>query len=136
MYELFEHTADLGLQAEAATLNELFADAGLGLSSMIVEDVTAVRPLVEQSFDIAGTDREYLFFDWLRELLYRFDTEQLVFVKFEVLIDESGLKAVAWGEPLEPERHGRSHEVKAITYHELKVERTADGWLAEVIVDI
>jgi len=41
MYELFEHTADLGLQAEAATLNELFADAGLGLSSMIVEDVTA-----------------------------------------------------------------------------------------------
>jgi len=57
-------------------------------------------------------------------------------VKFEVLIDESGLKAVAWGEPLEPERHGRSHEVKAITYHELKVERTADGWLAEVIVDI
>ena len=33
-------------------------------------------------------------------------------------------------------RHALAHEVKAITYHRLKVERTADGWLAEVIVDI
>ena len=136
MYELFEHTADLGLRVRASTLNDLFADAGAGLSSMIVEDVTSVQPLVRIPIEIAGSDREFLLFDWLRQLLHHFDDEKLVFVKFDVNVDDSGLKAVVWGEPLEPERHGRSHEVKAITYHELKVEPTADGWMAEVIVDI
>ncbi len=47
-----------------------------------------------------------------------------------------GLEAAAWGEPMDPSRHELNHEVKAITYHGLKVEQTADGWLAEVIVDI
>ncbi len=136
MYELFEHTADLGLRVRANTLNDLFADAGAGLSSMIVEDVTSVQPFVRIPIEIVGSDREFLLFDWLRQLLHHFDDEKLVFVKFDVNVDDSGLKAVVWGEPLEPERHGRSHEVKAITYHELKVEPTADGWLAEVIVDI
>ncbi len=49
---------------------------------------------------------------------------------------EDGLTGVAWGEPLDHTRHELAHEVKAITYHGLRVERTADGWLAEVIVDI
>jgi SHS2 domain-containing protein len=59
-----------------------------------------------------------------------------VFGKFEVRIGENGLDGTAWGEPLDPARHDLSHEVKAITYHGLKVEQTPDGWLAEVIVDI
>ena len=136
MYELFEHTADLGLRVRASTLNELFADAGTGLASMIVEDVASVESLVSIPIEIVGSDREFLLFDWLRALLYHFDDDKLVFNKFDVIVDEFGLKAVVWGEPLEPDRHGRSHEVKAITYHELKVEPTADGWMAEVIVDI
>jgi SHS2 domain-containing protein len=46
------------------------------------------------------------------------------------------LRAAAWGEPVDPARHELDHEVKAITYHGLKLERDGDGWLAEVIVDI
>jgi SHS2 domain-containing protein len=136
MYELFEHTADLGLRVTAPTLDALFADAARGLAAMIVERPEAVRPEVEERFDIAGTDREFLLFDWLRELLYRFDADKRVFADFAVTVTDAGLTATARGEPLDPARHGRSHEVKAITYHELKVEPTADGWLAEVIVDI
>ena len=62
--------------------------------------------------------------------------DHMLFGRFEVHVRNDGLTATAWGEPLDPARHVLSHEVKAITYHELKVERTADGWLAEVIVDI
>jgi SHS2 domain-containing protein len=136
MYETFEHTADLGLRARAAELDTLFAEAGLALMSAIVDNVSAIEPREKIEVHLEGTDREYLLFDWLNELLYRFDTRHLVCCKFEVRMTDTGLDAVAWGESLDPERHGLGHEVKAITYHGLKVEQTADGWLAEVIVDI
>lgn len=136
MRELFEHTADLGLRVRAADLDALFAEAAACLFSAVVEDLSAVRPVVAHTIEVNGSDREYLLFDWLRELLYRSDSEHLVFGKFEAKVRDDGLTGTAWGEPLDPAWHVLSHEVKAITYHELKVERTPDGWLAEVIVDI
>lgn len=136
MYELFEHTADLGLRATAPDLDALFAEMAACLCAAILEDPTSVRPTTAVAVDLAGTDREYLLFDWLKELLYRFDAEHLVFGRFEVRVRADRLSATAWGEPLDPERHLLNHEVKAITYHELSVSPTADGWQAEVIVDI
>jgi len=56
--------------------------------------------------------------------------------EFEVQVGQDGLRATARGEPFDPSRHELDMEVKAITYHGLKVEREADGWLAEVIVDL
>ena len=136
MHELFEHTADLGLRARAADLNTLFAEAAACLFSAIVEDPQSVRPLMEQSITISGEDRELLLFDWLRELLFRFDAEQMLFSEFVVAVRSDGLSAKVRGEPHDATRHTLSHEVKAITYHGLLVQTTDDGWLAEVIVDI
>lgn len=136
MYELFEHTADLGLRAAAPDLGTLFADMAKCLFAAVVEDPDAVRPETAVAIEVSGTDREYLLFDWLKELLYRFETEHMLFARFEVNVRDDGLSATAWGEPADPDRHVLSHEVKAITYHELKVQPTPDGWLAEVIVDI
>jgi SHS2 domain-containing protein len=136
MYELFEHTADLGLRVRAPDLNTLFAEAAACLFSAILEDPATIRPYVSQPIELAGTDREYLLFDWLRELLYRFDAGHMVYREFDVMVQSDKLIATVRGEPLDSTRHALSHEVKAITYHELKVEQTPDGWLAEVIVDI
>jgi SHS2 domain-containing protein len=136
MREFFEHTADLGLRIRAANLDALFAEAGECLFTAIVEDLATVRLEAVQTIEIAGTEREYLLFDWLRELLYRFDADHMVYSHFEVRVRDDGLTATVRGERLDPARHVLSHEVKAITYHDLRVERTADGWLAEVIVDI
>jgi SHS2 domain-containing protein len=136
MYELFDHTADLGLRAIAPTLPSLFAEAAEALFAAIVENVDGIRPEQERTFEIPGTDREYLLFDWLRVLLMVHDSERLVFGRFAVRVDEHGLQGRAWGEAIDPDRHVLSHEVKAITYHELKVVPQEGGWLAEVIVDI
>ena len=136
MYETFEHTADLGLRIRAADLDTLFAEAALALFSAIVDNVQAIEPRQKIEVRLTGDEREYLLFDWLNELLYRFDTEHMVFGKFEVHVTSEGLQGNAWGEPTDPARHGLGHEVKAITYHGLKIEQTADGWLAELIVDI
>lgn len=136
MHELFEHTADLGLRVQAADLNTLFAEAAEALFSAIVEDVASVRTSHSITVSLTPDEREFLLFDWLKTLLFQFDAEHMLFRRFEVSVGDHGLLGTAWGEPLDPERHVLSHEVKAITYHELKVEQTPDGWLAEVIVDI
>jgi SHS2 domain-containing protein len=101
-----------------------------------VDGQDTVRPDRRIDIEIVGADREYLLFDWLRELLFRFDADHLLFSRFEAIVSESGLRGTAWGEPIDPARHVLSHEVKAITYHGLRVERDGEEWTAEVIVDI
>ena len=136
MYEFFDHTADLGLRVRSTSLNGLFEDAAKALFAAIVDGLDSVRRENELEIEIVGTDREYLLFDWLRELLYRFEVDHVLLSKFQVEVGEAGLKAKAWGEPIDAARHVLSHEVKAITYHALRVERVGEEWIAEVIVDI
>ena len=136
MYELFEHTADLGLRMRSGSLDELFAEAGRALFSVIVANFESVEPVQELAFRVEGSRRDDLLFDWLAELLYTFDTRRVLLCDFRVRVEEQGLQATARGEPFAPDRHELDMEVKAITYHGLKVEQDGEGWLAEVIVDL
>jgi SHS2 domain-containing protein len=136
MYELFDHTADLGLRATAPDLDTLFAEAARALTAAIVENPADLRPVQSFDLNLSGSERHYLLFDWLKELLYRFDAEHFLMADCTVQVRDHGLSATVRGEAHDPQRHTLCHEVKAITYHELKVEPTTDGWLAEVIVDI
>ena len=95
MYELFEHTADLGLRVRAADLDTLFAEAAACLFSAVVEDPGSVRPATDVRIELAGTDREFLLFDWLKELLLRFEMDRMLFAAFDVQVSDSGLKATA-----------------------------------------
>jgi len=136
MYELFEHTADLGLRVQAATLEELLIEAARGLLAMLVANPQDVRPLQPKTITIDDSEPAYLLFDWLSELLYAFETDRLLLSEFDVKLQNHQLTAACRGEPMDVNRHQMEHEVKAITYHGLRVEQTAAGWQAEVIVDI
>ena len=70
MYEIFEHTADLGIRVRAGDEDELFADAARGLFSVMVANLDAVRPLEEVRIQLVGENLEELLHDWLAELLY------------------------------------------------------------------
>jgi SHS2 domain-containing protein len=135
MYEFFEHTADLGLRVRAPDLEGLFVESARGLFAMIAEPPpTAAGRQIEVQVD--GDRPDYLLFDWLSELLFVFDSRQLLLADFRVEIRSADLLGFAQAEPLDPSRHRLLHEVKAITYHGLRVEPTDQGWLAEIIVDI
>jgi SHS2 domain-containing protein len=138
MYEVFDHTADIGLRVKAATLDDLFCEAAEALFSLIVTNIKDVEPRQSLRFNLALRDKEYdyLLFDWLNELLFTFDTRRIALAKFGVKIEPPGLEATAWGEPIDPLRHRLEHEVKAITYHGLKLIHEEERWLAEVILDI
>jgi SHS2 domain-containing protein len=136
MFETFDHTADIGLRVSATTLAELFVEAARGLTSLLVENIDDVRPVVSETMQLAGTEIDYLLFDWLNELLFRFESRGLLFCNFDVRLDKQGLEATAHGEPCDRSRHRLAHEVKAITYHGLVVEQTPSGWQAEFVLDI
>jgi SHS2 domain-containing protein len=136
MYEIFDHTADIGLRVTAPDVNALFADAARGLFSVIVGNLGEVRAQSRVDFAIRGDKLEYLLIDWLNELLFTFESRRLLLSRFDVSVDAGGLKACAEGEPLDESRHQLEHEVKAVTYHGLKVEKAGENWLAEVILDI
>ena len=136
MYETFEHTADIGLRARAADLNTLFAEAARAFFSVLVENYADVRAADEFSISVEADARDDLLYDWLAELLYLYDTQHVLLAEFDVSVGEGHVKATVRGEPVDFDRHRLDMDVKAITYHELKVEREGDGWLAEVIVDL
>ncbi|HMC90365.1 MAG TPA: archease, partial [Gemmataceae bacterium] len=70
MYETFEHTADLGLRIRTPDLDRLFVEAAEALFSVIVEDLATVQARQQIEIELAGQERDYLLFDWLKELLY------------------------------------------------------------------
>lgn len=152
MFELFDHTADLGLRVRASTFEELLVEAARGLLAMHVANPEAVRPVQTRTIELTAADVSYLLFDWLSELVFALEADKLLLSEFDVAVNGGGtprrafptelgtglaLTATCRGEPMDPARHQMDHEVKAITYHGLKVEQQSDGsWFAELIVDI
>lgn len=134
-FEFIDHTADAGIRVEAPTLEDLFEIAGLAFSELVTS-VDSVDCKVERRFELQEDDLETLLVSWLQELLYLMDTEDLVFGRFQVKIDDLSLAATAWGEPFDPNIHTMKTEIKAVTYHQLQVARSEQGWRAQVIFDI
>jgi SHS2 domain-containing protein len=135
-FETIEHTADIGLRIRASNRSELFSEAAKGFFSLLLAHPERIEEKESHPIEISGEDSEDLLHDWLGELLFLFDTQQLVFCRFDVECSDSSIQGICFGEPLESERHQPEMEIKAVTYHGLKMRRIERQWQAEVIFDI
>jgi len=138
-YELLEGiTADVGIRAFGRTLEELFANAGYALFDLLVENLEEVKAEeeVEVKVEVETEEWEDLLAGWLRELLYWYEVKKRAFCDFEVELGPGRLSARCMGEKLDYERHIPGIEIKAVTYHNLSVSRTPEGWQAEVVFDV
>jgi SHS2 domain-containing protein len=120
-YELLEHTADVMVKAHGATLEECFANAAYALFDQMVH-AELIFEKTRHEFSVDGFDMESLLLNFLSEFLFIQDTKRLVFKRFEVRISGLSLHCIAWGEEIDPERHKAKGEVKAITYHMMKID--------------
>ena len=135
-WELYSHPSDIGVRGLGPTREDAFAQAALALTSVIT-DLEKVQPKEAVEIECKEQDDDLLFLCWLSTLLYEMDTRRMLFSRFEVQAVEGGIKAKAWGEPVEVARHEPAVEVKAATYADLKAERQSDGtWVAQCIVDV
>ncbi len=135
-FEVLEHTADVGLKAYGNTLKEVFENAAVGMFSLIT-DIENVKPTLSEDIHVEAEDRESLLVEWLNELIYRFEVKYRIYKRFEIIEwdGEYHLHAKAYGEPLDLGRHQLMTQIKACSYHMLKIERN-DLWSAQVIFDI
>jgi len=135
-WELYSHPSDIGVRGLGATREEAFAQAALALTSVIT-DLEKVQPRDAVEIECKEQDDDLLFLCWLSSLLFEMDTRRMLFGRFEIQAVAGGIKARAWGEPVEVARHEPAVEVKAATYADLKAERQSDGtWVAQCIVDV
>ncbi len=134
-FEVLGHTPDVGLKAYGNTLKEVFENAAVGMFSLIT-DIENVKLSLSEEVYVEAEDRESLLVEWLNELIYRFEVKYRIYKRFEIFEwdGEYHLHAVAYGEPLDLGRHQLMTQIKACSYHMLKVERN-DLWLAQVIFD-
>ncbi len=135
-FEILDHTADIGIVVHGENLKALFENAGKAYFHLIT-DLRKVRLRTERKISIGGESLDRLMVDWLSELLYLHDVENLLFKEFKVeSIGEGGLKAVAKGEPFQECVHAIKTEVKAVTYHRIEVRQEQGRWRAQVIFDL
>jgi len=136
-YKIFEHTADVGLYAYGSDMQELFANAAEGLMSLLT-DPKKIGSEQETAISLEAESSEALLRAWLAELLYIFNAEKKLTagVDFTTLTDTK-LECTIRGEPLDLSRHEIAGEVKAVTWHRLKIERGKKGRLrATLILDV
>jgi SHS2 domain-containing protein len=132
-------TADAAFRAWGDNLNELFASCAAALFATIVE-LSEIKRVGSQTVECRSTDPERLLYEWLSELVYLKDTRRELYSHFEVKITKTNkemqLVAEVGGEQFNPLRHQARVDVKAVTYHRLKIEETEAGFTAFVILDL
>jgi SHS2 domain-containing protein len=135
-FEVLEHTADAGIVAHGSSLTDLFTSAALGLFSLMA-DLAGVDESEHRDIQVRGHDIETLLVRWLTELLYYVDAEEMLFSRFEIThLTETSLRARAYGEPIDRERHDLGLGVKAVTRHMLEIAPENGGYRARILFDI
>ena len=135
-FELREHTADVAVAAEGTTLEDVFGAVADGLAAAMCETI----PDDGERFDLTVTaeNRDALLYEYLAELIYQRDVRGVLPVEHHATVrrDENDawrLDASARGVPFDAVE---ARDVKAVTYSEMTIEKTTDGWRAYVVFDV
>ena len=131
-----DHTGDAGILVRALDLRQLFERAAWGMFS-IVTDMAAIRLVQEARIQVEANDLPALMLAWLSELNYQHVTEHQLFGKFEVRkMSDRMIVAEVSGEAIDANRHTIFTEIKAVTFHGLRLEESDNGWEAQIIFDL
>lgn len=120
-YERLEHTADIMVRCSGGTMEECFENAAYALSDQTV-DASSVEGVCSFDIDVRGDDLEDRLFAYLSEILYIEDAESMALGRFTVTFDGDRVVGKAFGEPLDPAKHHPKTEIKAVTYHMMRID--------------
>ncbi len=135
-FEILEHPADIGFRAYGRTREELFENAALALFSLACDPAT-VEERESREIEATGGDNEALLYAWLAELLAAAEVERMVFRRAEITaFGPDHARGRAHGEGFDRTRHTMGTHIKAVTFHQLFVKQTGDGWRAQVFLDL
>lgn len=129
--------ADCALEVEGRDLNDLFETAARALAEVMVDPAT-VEPTVERALVLTAPALDLLLYDWLSELIFLKDREQLIVTRSQVEVEETPprLTARLAGGRIDFERTVRRADAKAVTLHQFAIEHRDGGWWARLVIDI
>jgi SHS2 domain-containing protein len=132
--------ADIAFRAWGSDLEETFVAAADAVMNAMVEDLDAIQLHDMRTLGVEHEALDMLLFNFLQELIYHKDAEQLLLRVQQLRIADDRqpytLRATAAGEPIDPDRHRMRVDVKAVTLHRFSLTQTEGGWEATVILDI
>jgi len=139
-FEFLEHTADVYIRAHGVTMEEAYQNAALAMFETMTESTKIAQTQLE-TLDVEAEDQYALLYNWLEALLVKFETENMLFSKFEITDwketpESFKFKAKVWGEKFNPKKHPQKVGVKAVTYHLMVVIREPERVVLEFILDI
>ena len=139
MFETFEHRADIGVRGKSKSIEGAFEECAKALTS-IMANPEKIEPLKSHVINLSADDKGALLVAFLNELLFLKDTKKMLYAKFRLTIGEKlgavELKAVCFGEKINPEKHELTTDAKAATYTELLVKKQGEDWIAQCIIDV
>jgi len=134
-YRELEHTGDIGIEITAPARSELFRRAALFLAALLVE-LSTVEATEARAVEVTANDDIDLMHDLLTELLQLFAADGFIWRDASVEERSRGLHVVVQGEPFDPPHHTARGEIKAVTYHQMTVEKVANEWRTRIIFDV
>ena len=139
-FEFLEHTADVYIRAHGKTMEEAYENAALAMFE-VMTDTDKIAQMQEETLEVEAEDQYALLYNWLEALLVKFETENMLYSKFQITnweeTDENfKFKAKIWGEKFDPQKHPQKVGVKAVTYHRMVIIRERDRVVLEFILDI
>lgn len=135
-FEFIGHTADVGVRVWGATLPELFSNAAYAMFC-IIANLDSVEETSKRQIEVRSGNCEELLVEWLRELLYISTVKEYLFKRFDIAnLTDTRLRSTCWGEPIDLARHELQTEVKTVTYHQLYIKESPEGWEAQIVFDI
>lgn len=133
---MIDHTGDIGVEVYGEDLPALFRHAANALFDIILGD-SKIETRHEERVAVSANDQEQLLVTWLSELLYLFDTKRVVLTSFEFeRLTETQLEGKVEGEFFDPARHRIETEIKAVTYHGLKIEKKGPLYTTVIVFDV
>jgi SHS2 domain-containing protein len=134
-WKLLEHTADIRLEVYGATLEDLFINAALGFSDIILPEAE-LTPQTELEIKVEADSAEELLVNWLRELLFLNQTRKLIMTHAQIIVfaETNLLAKVSFAD--NPPDVESSFEIKGVTYHGLSILRNNEGYSARIVFDI
>ena len=139
-FKFLEHTADAYIEAYGTSLEEAFENAALATIDVMTE-LEKIEPKIDDSFEVNASDEYALLYNWLEELLIKFEIAGKLYSRFKIFsIEETPvglkLKAKAWGEQYDPEKHPSKVGIKSITYHQMEIMKKPKSVTLRFILDV
>jgi SHS2 domain-containing protein len=139
-FEFLEHTADTYVRAFGRTMEEAYENAALAMFETMT-DTNKIAQTHQEIVESEAEDQYALLYNWLEALLVKFETEGMLYSKFQILSWKETpeifkIKAKIWGEKFDPQKHPQKVAVKAVTYHRMMIISESERVILEFILDI